>query len=94
MTHPTAHLHVRVPCPQCGREMPTGQLQRHQQGTQCRAADVPPKLAVLACLECDEVIPLMGVPYPFGRLERHCREVHGRRPSLLERTPARREQAA
>lgn len=89
----TAHLHVRVPCPDCGRDMPVGQLPRHQSGRACyRTADVPPKLAVLACGECVWSVPLNGeVPYPIDRLFIHAAEGHGRRPTALERTPARRE---
>ena len=96
MTSVTAHLHVRVPCPNCGREMPQGQMARHQQGTKCyRAADVPPKLAVLACGECVWSVPLNGeLPVPFDRLDSHTRREHHRRPTVLERTPARREAAA
>jgi hypothetical protein len=96
MTSVTAHLHVRVPCPQCGREMPSGQLARHQQGSKCyRAADVPPKLAVLACTSCNETVDLHGeVVEPMRRLASHTVSAHGRMPTVLERTPARREAAA
>ena len=48
---------------------------------------------VLRCA-CGWTVPLDDAWQPVMTLARHTRQVHGRRPTLAERTPVRREVAA